>query len=324
MAGFLIVNPRSGDESGVEDLVAAARDRGVETKLLRGGDDLPQLARNAPSGPLGMAGGDGSLAAVAEVALERDEPFVCIPFGTRNHFARDLGLDRDDPVAALDAFVEGAERRIDVGRANDRIFLNNVSLGVYAQLVHRREQHRRRRDVFARLRALTIVASHRQQLGITVDGEPLAARVILVGNNSYSLDVLSIGERERLDEGCLHLYAPQGVLRSGWEERRGARFVVDAAAGRLRAAVDGEPESLETPIEFRVAPSALRVLVPRSTLEESDSEEDERVDNPEPTEEEQEQVGTQRHADEDAMRGTGGSETETPGRRDDDRDERGE
>ena len=120
-----------------------------------------------------MAGGDGSLAPVAGVAIERELPFVCIPFGTRNHFARDLGLDRDDPIGALAAFVRREERRIDVGRANERVFLNNVSLGVYAQLVHRREHQRRRREAFARLRALAILALHRQPLGITVDGEPV-------------------------------------------------------------------------------------------------------------------------------------------------------
>lgn len=316
MTGFLIVNPRSGDESGVEELLAATRERDVETRLLEEGDDLPQLARDAPDGPLGMAGGDGSLAAVAEVALERDLPFVCIPWGTRNHFARDIGLDRDDPIAALDAYVDGVERRIDVGRANDRLFLNNVSLGVYAQLVHRREHHRRRSNAFARLRALGIMATHRHPLGITVDGEPVTARVVLVGNNSYNLEVLSVGERDRLDEGCLHLYAPQGVLRSGWEEQRGARFEIDASAGRLRAAVDGEPETLDTPILFTIDRGALRVLVPRSTLEGSETEEG-RVENPKPTEEEQEQVGTQRHADEDDMRGAGETDADTPGVADD-------
>ncbi len=159
-----------------------------------------------------MAGGDGSLAAVAAVALERDVPFVCVPFGTRNHFARDLGLDRDDPLGAVRAFG-GAERRIDVGRADRRLFLNNVSLGVYAWLVHRREHHRRRRVAFARVRAWAAVLTHRQPLGLAID-------------------------------------------------RSAERFVVSAAAGRLDAAIDGEPEVLQTPIEFRIEPRALRVLVP--------------------------------------------------------------
>src|SRR3954454_11283502 len=203
-----------------------------------------------------MAGGDGSLAAVAEVALARDAPFVCVPFGTRNHFARDLGLDRDDPLAALQAFNGGAEHRIECGRADERLFLNNVSLGVYARLVHRREHHRRRRETFARLRAWAALLTHRTPLGITIDGEPVQARIVLVANNAYALDLPSIGERERLDEGQLHVYVPG-------DERVGERFVVDAAAGRLEAAVDGEPAVLETPIHFRIEPRALRVLVPR-------------------------------------------------------------
>jgi diacylglycerol kinase family enzyme len=311
LAGFLIVNPRSGDDSGTDDLLEAAAERRVRVHVFRPGEALTAVARSAADGPLGVAGGDGSLAPVADVALERGVPFVCVPFGTRNHFARDLGLERDDPVAALDAFVDGVERLIDVGRANDRLFLNNVSLGVYARLVHRREQHRRRRDVFARLRALAIVAQHPQPLGITIDGTPLRARVLIVANNSYSLDVLSLGARERLDEGQLHLYAPTGLLREAWEERGATRFVVDVRRGRIEAAVDGEPDVLGTPIEFRVEPASLRVLVPRERVRSAEATEEERVDNPEATEREQEQVGTERHQDEEDMRGPA-EQQETP------------
>src|SRR5919112_3389385 len=117
VAGYLIVNPRSGD-GGADELLSAAAERGIATHVLRKGDDLEALARGADADALGMAGGDGSLAAVAGVAIERGLPFVCIPFGTRNHFARDVGLDRDDPVAALDAFSDRVERVIDVGRVN--------------------------------------------------------------------------------------------------------------------------------------------------------------------------------------------------------------
>lgn len=260
MAGFLIVNPRSGDgRPGADDLVAEARKHGIETHVLRDGDDAGDVARRAEAADaLGMAGGDGSLAAVAEAALERDLPFVCIPFGTRNHFARDLGLDRNDPIGALAAF-DGDERRIDVARANDRLFLNNVSLGVYARLVHRRERHRRRSEALARVRAWMIVLTHRHPLGITINGEAEESRLVLVANNAYALDLPSVGARERLDEGVLHLYVVRGAI----QERTGASFVVDASAGRLEAAVDGEPDVLETPIEFRMEPRALRVLVPK-------------------------------------------------------------
>jgi diacylglycerol kinase family enzyme len=262
-SGFLIVNPRSGEDSGLEELTAAARARGLEVHVLREGDDLAELARGADAEAIGMAGGDGSLAPVASVCIERGLPLVCVPFGTRNHFARDLGLDPDDPVAMLAAFEDRVERRIDVGRANDLLFLNNVSLGVYARLVHRREHHRRRREALARLRAIGETLRHRESLGITADGEPIEARVVLVANNAYALDLLSLGGRERLDEGLLYLYLSPGLLRHEWLGRSGVRFTIDAREHRLPAAFDGEPRSLETPIEFSVEPAALSVLLPR-------------------------------------------------------------
>jgi diacylglycerol kinase family enzyme len=210
-----------------------------------------------------MAGGDGSLAAVAQVALERGVPFVAVPFGTRNHFARDLGLDRDDPIGALAAFT-GTERRIDVGRVGDRLFLNNVSLGIYAELVRRRERHRRRRNAFAQLRALFLLARTRSQLELTIDGSPVDAELALVANNHYKLDLFSLGERERLDEGRLHLYLAHGWRPSRWDEQAREQLTVDVASHQLDAAIDGEPVTLETPLDFRVEPRALRVLVPAS------------------------------------------------------------
>jgi len=109
MGGFLIVNPRSGDgRTGTDELLDEARRRGIRTHVLEESDDPAEVARSADADALGIAGGDGSLAAVAGAALERDLPFVCVPFGTRNHFARDLGLDRSDPLGALAAF-EGVD-----------------------------------------------------------------------------------------------------------------------------------------------------------------------------------------------------------------------
>ena len=251
------MNPRSGRGApAADELVAAARSLGVDTHVLRPGDDAAHVARASPADVLGVAGGDGSLAAIAAVAIERGAAFVCVPFGTRNHFARDLGLDRDDPARALAAFGDGVERRVDVGRVEGRLFLNNVSLGMYARLVHRREHHRRRREALAHLRAWAILLTHREPLGITVDGRPLDTPVLVVANNAYALDLPSLGARDRLDEGKLHLYVPGG-------ERIGDRFVIDAAVGGLEAAVDGEPDVLRTPIEFTIEPCALRVLVPR-------------------------------------------------------------
>jgi diacylglycerol kinase family enzyme len=261
MGGFLVINPRSGDgEPTAEELLDEAQSRGIETHILGPNDDPVKIARGAPDGPIGMAGGDGSLAAVAQVAIDRDLPFVVVPFGTRNHFARDIGLDRDDPIAALGAF-EGRELRIDVGRVNGQLFLNNVSLGLYARLVHRRERHRRRRNAFARLRALGLLLRRPGSLGVTIEGEPAHARIVLVANNDYELDLFSVGERERIDEGKLHLYVAHGWLPRTWEEQSGTTFEIDSRAGRLHAALDGEPEELETPVEFAIEPGALRVLV---------------------------------------------------------------
>jgi diacylglycerol kinase family enzyme len=265
-AGFLLVNPRSGDGSpGADELRAEAERLGVVVHELGEDDDLVEVARGADTPVLGMAGGDGSLGAVAGVAIERGLPFVCVPFGTRNHFARDAGLDRDDPLAALAAFVDGEERRVDVGRVGDRIFLNNVSLGLYAQLVHRRERHRRRRAALARLRALALTLRDRGRTQrFTVDRRPVRAHVLLVANNPYTFDLLSLGERESLDEGRLHLYVPHGLRRVTWDERSCTELEIDAHEHRVGAAVDGEPTVFETPLRFRIEPAALRLLVPRT------------------------------------------------------------
>jgi diacylglycerol kinase family enzyme len=262
--GFLIVNPRSGDEEpSADQFVAAARARGIEAHVLTDGEDSAEVARGAGDAEaLGVAGGDGSLGAVAAVAVERGLPFVCVPYGTRNHFARDVGLDRDDPIGALEAFVGAGERVVDVGRAGSRLFLNNVSFGVYARLVHRREHHRGRRDAFATARALLLTMRERHPEPVVVDGQPIAARVVLVANNAYELDVFNVGERTRLDEGKLHAYIAEDWLPHDWHERVADTFQIGDPGGRLRAAIDGEPVDLDSPVELRCEPAALRVLLP--------------------------------------------------------------
>jgi diacylglycerol kinase family enzyme len=259
--GLLVLNPRSGAaEVRPAELTREAERRGVTVHVLAHGESAAEAARLASRAPLGAAGGDGTIAAVAGVAREQDLPFVCIPYGTRNHFARDAGLDPADPVAALAAF-DGDERRIDVGRAGERLFLNNVSVGVYAHLVHRRDRHRRRRQALAAARALAL-ALRAEPLDATLDGRPIAARILLVANNHYSLDLFSLGERERLDDGLLHLYAAEGLLPGTWHERTAEQFTLDVAGHRVEAAIDGEAATLETPVEFRIEPGALRLLVP--------------------------------------------------------------
>lgn len=260
---LLLVNPRSGGDSpSPEEVAEAARTLGVDVHILGNDEDPGEIARASGAEILGVASGDGSLAAVAEAALETDAAFVCVPFGTRNHFARDVGLDRGDPLAALPAFTDGVERRIDVGRVGERLFLNNVSLGVYARLVHRREHRRRRREALARVRALAAVTRHHHALHASVNDEPVRARVIFVGNNCYELSLFTVGERERLDAGELFLWTAAGPLPFTWEQRTARAFRIDTGGGRVRAAIDGEPVVLGPRIELESLPGALRLLLP--------------------------------------------------------------
>ena len=171
--------------------------------MLSEGDDPPKLVREAEGGtPIGMAGGDGSLAEIAGLAADRDQPFVCIPFGTRNHFARDLGLDLEDPVAGLAAF-DGEERRVDLGTVGDRSFVNNVSLGLYASFVHDPAKKTRNRVVALGRMLPAALGRSRKPLDLSLDAdgsrEHHRALLVLVGNNGYSMKSMAdLGSRERL------------------------------------------------------------------------------------------------------------------------------
>jgi len=231
-----------------------------------------------------VAGGDGSLAPVAGVLVEEDRPFVCIPFGTRNHFARDLGLDTEDPVGALAAFG-GEERRVDIGRANDLWFVNNVSLGLYASLVHDPAQKTRNRLVaLGRMLPAALGRSRRPlDLSLELGGsrEHHSALLVLVANNDYSMRSLAdLGERERLDEGRLNSYVIEAISRTallalfaravvghldraeGWSKWDAEAFRLEASRDHLHAAIDGEPVVLPAPLDFEIRPRALRVLLP--------------------------------------------------------------
>lgn len=221
---------------------------------------------------------------MAEVALERDLPFACIPFGTRNHFAGDLGLDLDDPIAALAAFG-GEERRVDVGSVNGRIFLNNVSLGIYASFVHDPSRKTRNRLVAALRMIPAVLGRGRRPLALSFETdekrEERLALLALVASNDYGGETFAeLGSRERLDEGLLHLYVVEAVGRwtllallagaavrgsaeaKGLVEWASPRLTVESNRARLHAAVDGEPVVLEPPLELEIRPRALRALVP--------------------------------------------------------------
>jgi Diacylglycerol kinase catalytic domain len=236
----LIFNPRSGGGKAERfALPLEARARGIEPIELNPGGDLEALARDAVergADALAMAGGDGSQAIVAAVAAEHGLPYACVPAGTRNHFALDLGVDRDDVVGALDAFVDGGERWVDLAEVNGRVFVNNVSLGLYAEAVQRAGY----RDV--KLRTLLdtvpdVLGADGQQLDLgwrgPGGGEHHAGAAILVSNNRYRLGrAVGSGTRPRIDDGLLGVTvvgAPRGgVSMSGCRNARGA-------SGRRRA-----------------------------------------------------------------------------------------
>jgi diacylglycerol kinase family enzyme len=269
----LFVNPRSGDGRAARVCLAeAARERGIEVVELHPGEDLVQLAEAAVgrgADALAMAGGDGSQAVVAEVAAAHDLPYACIPSGTRNHFALDLGVDREDVVGALDALLPGAgERYVDLGEVNGRVFVNNVSLGVYAEAVSQ-EGYRE-----AKLRTLldTMVetlgpeAEPRQLRWTDSDGLPqMSTALVLVSNNPYRLGpTLGSGTRPRLDSNRLGVvdFAPpagQGAVAS-WRELALEDLTVEADQP-IPLGIDGESVTLEPPLRFRIRPQALRVRI---------------------------------------------------------------
>lgn len=289
----LICNPWSGGGK-VEKfgLLERARELDVETVLLDHGLDLEQLARDAIAGGadcLGMAGGDGSQALVASIAIEHDIPFVCVTAGTRNHFALDLGLDREDPRGSMDAFHDAVERRIDYATVGDRLFVNNVSLGVYATIVQQDSYRDAKRET-SRALLPEMLGSTAEPFDLqftTPDGtEADGAFLIMVSNNPYVLGPsVDVSQRRSLETGELGVFAVNAAsgaeaarlmarsavgLRGrdpGWHEFTCESFEVRSRAGSAFAGVDGESLDMPTPLRFRIHPSGMRVLVPKSNLE---------------------------------------------------------
>ncbi len=273
---MLFVNPRSGDGKAARfGLAEAARSRGIQSVELTPGADLQTLVRTAVADgadAVAMAGGDGSQAVVAAVAAETGLPYACIPSGTRNHFALDLGVDRDDVVGALDAFVDGGERRVDLGEVNGRVFVNNVSLGVYAAAV----QHPGYRAAKMRVLLQTVpeVVTRRgdspELRWVTPGGrERTGPAVILVGNGQYRLGgAAGAGTRPAVDRGVLGITVldPPSSASSGpggwwpWRQWPVPEFRVDAS-GPVPVGIDGEAAVLDAPLLFRVRPAVLRVRI---------------------------------------------------------------
>jgi diacylglycerol kinase family enzyme/NADH:ubiquinone oxidoreductase subunit 6 (subunit J) len=288
----LICNPWSGGGK-VEKfgLVELAAELGIETVLLAKGLDLEQLARDAiarGADCIGMAGGDGSQALVASIAVEHDIPFVCVTAGTRNHFALDLGLDREDPRKSMYAFRDAIERHIDYATVNGRFFVNNVSLGVYATIVQQEGYRDAKVDTTGQLLPELLGQTEKpfdleftEPDGNEVDG----AFLIQVSNNPYVLGAsLDISQRRRIDTGKLGVFAVtaatgaeaaklvtlsaigQRNLSPNWHEFTTDVFEVRSRSGKAYVGVDGEALEMSTPLRCEIHPGGLRLYVPEGNL----------------------------------------------------------
>jgi len=267
----LFFNPRSGGGKAARfRLAEEARRRGIEPVELGPGKSLTELVDDALAGgadALAMAGGDGSQAVVAAAAARAGIPYACIPAGTRNHFALDLGVDRDDVVGALEAFVHGGERLVDLAEVGDRVFVNNVSLGLYADAV----QHAGYRE--AKLR--TLLDTIPEVAGADAHMPPLRWRdadglvhegglALLISNNPYRLGrALGSGTRPSLDTGRLGVavVVPAGGAHRGVLELWSSPAIEIDGEGPLPAGIDGEAAMLEPPLRFTIRRAALRVRI---------------------------------------------------------------
>ena len=261
----------------------------VDISLAHGGDEITELAREAARGPheiIVAAGGDGTINSVAAAVLDTDKILGVLPLGTLNHFAKDLGIPVELETAAR-TIVAGHTTEVDVAEVNNRIFLNNSSLGLYPMIV--REREKRQRLGFGKWPAFiwaTIQALRRYPLldvRLRVNDELLhrTTPFVFVGNNEYAMDLFNIGARDRLDQGVLSIYITQrtsrlklitlalravvGGLRNNKDflELHSNEVKIATRHKRLRVAFDGEIEVMKPPLEYRIRSRALRVIVPK-------------------------------------------------------------
>jgi diacylglycerol kinase family enzyme len=280
---FLIMNPKSGGgKVGRFGLQRQAEDLGAEVFLMTGPEpvDVAIVAREAVARGadlLGVAGGDGTQALVAGVAAEYGIPFVVITAGTRNHFALDLGLDRDDPSACLRALSDGVELRVDLGMIGGQTFVNNASFGAYADVVQTPAYRDDKLGTTLNLLPDLLQGHRGARLRARADGAQISApQALLVANNPYGTgDIAGLSRRARLDRGTLGVVAVRvggarqaaGLLRgtraTGLSVVTARNVVITADAPQIPVGIDGEAAPMPTPVLCTIRPGALRVRVPR-------------------------------------------------------------
>ena len=280
---FLIMNPKSGGGKVVRfDLKRRAEQLGAEVFLLDGPGpvDVAAVARAAVADGadlLGVAGGDGTQALVAAIAAEHDLPFVVVTAGTRNHFALDLGLDRQDPAACLGALRDAVELRVDLGLIGHRTFVNNASFGAYAEIVEDPAYRDDKLGTTLQLLPDLLQGQRGTRLTARADGTEISGpQALLIGNNPYGTgDIAGLGRRIRLDRGELGVVAVtvasareaagliSGRRAAGLRALTARYVIVTADTEQVPVGIDGEAVYLTVPVRCAIRHRALRVWVPR-------------------------------------------------------------
>ena len=291
----IIINLNSGATEKEEarrllaDVFAAS---GIEARisLADTGAEVVKLARRAASSDaqtIVAGGGDGTISAVASALIGTSKALGVLPLGTLNHFARDLGIPLKLEAAAR-TIVAGHAIRIDVGEVNERIFLNNSSLGLYPSIVHHRDKQQRlghgKWPAFL-WAAFTVLRRYPfLDVRLSADGKELKSRTpfVFIGNNEYEMESFKIGGRACLNAGHLSLYVSHRTgrlgllrlaLRALLRRLQGADdFValcsseiwIETRRRRMRVSTDGEVVVMQSPLHYRVRPGALRVIVPEA------------------------------------------------------------
>lgn len=272
--------------AAVEEAFAAA-DREIELELVDGAGMAAAVARHRDKPRIVIGGGDGTLGGAASILANTPTALAILPLGTRNHFARQLGIPLDLAEAAAVA-AGGQRRRIDLGAAGDRVFVNNASFGIYARFVRQRDRQNGPKwlsSIPASWHALRHMRA--QHFTLSLDGEESAivTPLLFVGNNQYSMERGSVGERESLDDGELSVlavaaqpphrliaFAARALVGLARPERdfaecANAAEVVIEGEGWIEGAFDGELEWLQLPLRMRSLPGALGVVTPRESAE---------------------------------------------------------
>jgi diacylglycerol kinase family enzyme len=277
------MNPKSGGGKVEKfDLKRKAEELGAEVFLIGGSEpvDVAEVAREAVAQGadlLGVAGGDGTQALVAGIAAQHGLPFVVISAGTRNHFALDLGLNRDDPSACLGALSDGVELRVDLGMINGQVFVNNASFGAYAEVVETPAYRGDKLNTTLNLLPDLLQGQRGARLSARADDREIRSpQALLVANNPYGTgDIAGLSRRARLDAGLLGVIGVKvRNVQQAVDLLRGRRAVglrvlntkkieITADAPQIPVGVDGEALSMSTPVVCTISPGALRVWVPR-------------------------------------------------------------